>query len=105
MKKKDVFGQKLKLTKKEKAEHRSRMERFEIISLYWIQIQRLFEGLYKLLIQLGKSFFLNEHLRQKLFDLLLKLISNFGWFILAPIFYQFISYQLNVTALINNFFV
>ncbi|MFC2994404.1 hypothetical protein ACFODO_03795 [Acinetobacter sichuanensis] len=102
-KKNDVFGQKLKLTKKEKAEHKSRMEKFEILSLYWIQIQRLFEMLYTYLVQLGELVFPNEHIKKKLFDLLIKLITKFGWFIVTPILFQFISDQFAVTTLINNF--
>ncbi|MDM1762789.1 MULTISPECIES: hypothetical protein [unclassified Acinetobacter] len=102
-KKNDVFGQKLKLTKKEKAKHKSRMEKFEILSLYWIQIQRLFEMLYTYLVQLGELVFPNEQIKKKLFDLLIKLITKFGWFIVTPILFQFISDQFAVTTLINNF--
>ena len=105
MKKKDVFGQKLTLTKTEKEQHKSRMEKFEIFSLYWIQIQRLFEIIYIFLIQFGKLVFPNERIKQKLFDLLITLVTKFGWFILAPILFQFINDQFAVTALVNNFLI
>ncbi|WP_180078219.1 hypothetical protein [Acinetobacter sp. YH12251] len=104
-KKKDVFGQKLKLTKKEKADHKSRMEKFEIFSLYWIQTQRFLDALYTLLVQMGKLIFPNEHIRQRLLDLLVKLITKFGWWFFTPILFQLISDQFALSTLFNNFFL
>lgn len=65
-KKKDVFSKKLKLTKQEKREHKSRMEKFKTLSLYWILLQRLLDNLNHL-VDLGSLVFPNQQMSQKLF--------------------------------------
>ena len=104
-KKKDVFGQKLKLTKKEKHQHESLMNIAETISLHWIQLQRIFNSFYRILISLGILVFPKKQIRQKAFRLISKLLTNFGWFILAPVFYQFINSHFAITASINTLFI
>ena len=102
MKKKDIFGKELKLTKKEKAKHKSRMEKFETLSLSVIQIQRLLEMLYKYLIHIGKSVFPDEKTKQKLYKTALWFVKQFVWFIVLPSIYQIIS-NILVSAYSNSF--
>ncbi|AYA02716.1 hypothetical protein BEN74_07545 [Acinetobacter sp. WCHAc010034] len=104
-KKKDVFGKKLTLTQKEKADHKNRMEKFETLSLYWVQAQRYCEAIYTILVQAGKLVFPNEHIRQKLFDLLVTLVKKFGWWLMSPILFQLISDQFVLSDLFNSFFL
>ncbi|EXB25792.1 hypothetical protein J537_2499 [Acinetobacter baumannii 1437282] len=102
MKKKDIFGQELKLTKKEKAEHKSRMKKFEAVSLYMIQIQRLLEMLYKFFIHLGKSVFPNEETKQKLYEYAVRLIKQFIWLIAIPIVCDVMK-DILITPYLNSF--
>ncbi|WP_180185773.1 hypothetical protein [Acinetobacter sp. YH01008] len=104
MKKKDVFGKKLKLTKQEKRDHKSRMEKFETVSLYWTQFLRLLSGFDRFLAVLGNIVFPTQQTRQKLFEFASRLITKFWWFMLTPIVYQLISYQFSFHALPNGFF-
>ena len=103
-KKKDVFGKKLKLTRQEKRDHKSRMEKFESISLYWTQIQRLFDNLYKSLVDMGSLVFPNQQIRLRLFRFAIRLIAKFWWLILTPTIYQLISIQSTTHAFSNSFF-
>lgn len=103
--KKDVFGKKLTLTKKEKADHKSRMEKFEILSLYWVQAQKYWYAIYTVLVQVGKIVFPNEQIRHKLFGLLVTLVKKFGWWLMSPILFQLISNQFALSELFNNFFL
>lgn len=104
-KKKDVFGQKLKLTKKEKHQYESLMNITETIFIHWIQLQRIFNSFYKILISLGIFILPKNHIRQKAFRFLGKLLKNFGWFILTPVFYQFINSHFAITASTNTLFI
>ena len=102
-KKKDVFSKKLKLTKQEKREHKSRMEKFKTLSLYWILLQRLLDNLNHL-VDLGSLVFPNQQMSQKLFKITFRLIKKYWWLFSAPLIYHLLVIQAPTHTFSNKFF-